>query len=121
MWVERCSDIVFDEEFSRDCCRRTWFSDSMSENFSSSLCIAVFNWIIFDSASKVCFNLSSLILFASSYLFSVSPIFSSNELTRVLSFSFSLVSFSNRAWSTTGTSCMTGALSASLFAASRSF
>lgn len=47
----------------------------------NNLCIAVFNWIIFVSASDACFNLSSLTLFASSYFFSVSSIFCSSEFT----------------------------------------
>lgn len=37
--VVRCSDIFFTFGFSKDCCRRIWFSDSMSKNFSSSLSI----------------------------------------------------------------------------------
>ena len=91
------SDVFLTGVWSKDCCRRTWFSVSMSVNFSSSLqickqnqkqggnhedqhisrhieqsksttnkhdhnlCIAVFSSTIFDSASRACFNLSSLI------------------------------------------------------------
>lgn len=47
-----------------------------------NLCISVFIFSIFDSASKVCFNLSSLIFLVSSYFFSVSSIFFSREFTK---------------------------------------
>lgn len=66
-WVERFSNVIFINGFKRDWFRRICFENYLSANFSSSLCIWVFNWITFDLASKFFFNLSLLILLVFSY------------------------------------------------------
>lgn len=63
-------------------CHQNINSYSKRHQCLTHLCILVFSLIIFDSASKACFNLSSLSLFVSSYFFSVSSIFFSKELTK---------------------------------------